>query len=98
MSWKVLPILAKSLPGNWESAFIDINKKNGVSFNINPKIRKIPKSSGNRFVFCGLLWSKMKEWYNLKTIPLDENKYEIPTAIITWGKAINGAIILKIYL
>ena len=68
---------------------IDINKKKGVSFSIKPNIKKKPKLSGNKSKFGGL--SKLKTNDNIRMKkPLDENKKEIPTAIVMWGKAISG--------
>ena len=68
---------------------IDINKKKGVSLSIKPNIKKRPKLSGNKSKFGGLSKLKTNENIRIKK-PLDENKKEIPTAIVMCGKAING--------
>ena len=68
---------------------IDINKKKGVSLSIKPNIKKRPKLSGNKSKFGGLSKLKTNDIIRIKK-PLDENKKEIPTAMVMWGKAING--------
>ena len=57
--FNVLPKWKNCFDLNCDRKLIDINKKKGTSFRTNPKIRKKPKSSGNKFELGGLSnWKK----------------------------------------
>ena len=91
---KDFPILNILFAGNCSMAAIEANKKNGTSLSINPNIKDNPYSSGIIKKSGGLLKPVNHGDNSLKIKPLGESKKIKPTAIVMWGIARRGDIII----
>ena len=92
--WRDLPRSNICLAENCWIADKDTKIKKGISFKISPKIKKKPYSSGIIKKFGGLSNPVNQGENNLKNKPLGENRNINPIAIVIWGNAIKGDIII----
>ena len=94
--WRDLPRSNICLAENCWIADKDTKIKKGISFKISPKIKKKPYSSGIIKKFGGLSNPVNQGENNLKNKPLGEKRNINPIAIVIWGNAIKGDIIILI--
>ena len=92
--WRDLPRSNIFFAENSCKADKDTKIKNGISFKISPKIKKSPYSSGIIKIFGGLSKPVNQGEINLKNKPLGEKRNINPIAIVIWGNAIKGDIII----
>ena len=92
--WNDFPKSKNFIEENSLKADKDTKTRNGISLSIRPNIKRKPYSSGNIKVFGGLSKPVNQGETDLNNRPLGDKRKIKPIAIVMWGRAIKGDMMI----